>query len=199
MLFNIIAACDNKNGIVYKNKLPWVITKDLRRFKELTMNNIVIMGRKTWESLIIKPLPYRCNIVISSTLEDDRVDHIFKTFDQALTYIDVSKIYNSKTVYVIGGEQLYKEAINNILCDKVLITEVYKNHLCDTHFPELPKNFSLVNVSDFMNENDYYFRYFTYCRFQLNWKNEEEDKYLMTFQNYTGSVSDEGPNGLTLT
>ena len=178
MLFNIITAYDNKNGIGYKNDIPWYISKDLKRFKELTINNVVIMGKNTWESLPIKPLPNRFNIVISSTLKDDRIDHIFKTLDEALTHIDSNKKYNLKTIYIIGGEKLYKEAIKSILCDKVLVTEVYKNYNCDTFFPKLSNDFKLINVSNFMNENDLYFRYLTYSRFKLNWINIEEQKYI---------------------
>ena len=57
MLFNVIVAHDKKNGIGYKNKLPWHLEHDMNMFKMLTSNNVVIMGKNTWESLPIKPLP----------------------------------------------------------------------------------------------------------------------------------------------
>ena len=66
----LILACDLKGGIGYQNKLPWHIPLDLSRFKSLTKNGVVVMGRKTWESLPKKPLPNRVNVVISNTLKD---------------------------------------------------------------------------------------------------------------------------------
>ena len=63
-MISIIAAV-SKNGVIgVDNKLPWNLPEDLKRFKELTTNNVVIMGRKTYES-IGKPLPNRINIVIT--------------------------------------------------------------------------------------------------------------------------------------
>ena len=65
----LILACDLNGGIGYKNKLPWYIPLDLKRFKNLTQNGVVVMGRKTWESLPKKPLPKRVNVVVSKTLQ----------------------------------------------------------------------------------------------------------------------------------
>ena len=63
----LILACDPKGGIGYKNKLPWnKIQGDLPRFKRLTDDCIIVMGRKTWESLPVKPLPNRTNLIITS-------------------------------------------------------------------------------------------------------------------------------------
>ena len=63
----LVIACDPNGGIGYKNKLPWTkIEGDLPRFKKLTENRVVFMGRNTWESLPVKPLPNRQNFIITS-------------------------------------------------------------------------------------------------------------------------------------
>jgi len=63
----LIVACDPNGGIGYKNKLPWTkIQGDLPRFKQLTQNKIVVMGRNTWDSLPKKPLPNRINYILTS-------------------------------------------------------------------------------------------------------------------------------------
>ena len=83
------------------------------------------MGKNTWESLPIKPLPNRINIVISSTLNDDKPNKICKTLDEALNS-EIVKNNESKDVFVIGGEKLYTEAISHKDCEKIYVTEVYK-------------------------------------------------------------------------
>ena len=184
MSFNIIVAHDNKNGIGFKNKLPWNLKKDLNRFKDLTMDNIVIMGKNTWESLPIKPLPNRINIVISKTLKDDSVDHIFPTLNEAVIFTQLNQKCVYKQVFVIGGNQLYNEAINSMYCDKIYITEVYDDFQCDTFFPVLPKKFKPISVTKFYKENNIYFRYITYSQSGDKWKNnKEETEYLKLLYN----------------
>ena len=66
----VLVALDTKSGIIgANNTLPWHIPQDLALFKALTVNSTVVMGRRTWESLPVKPLPNRLNIVISRTPE----------------------------------------------------------------------------------------------------------------------------------
>ena len=66
MKINLIWAQDYNGGIGKEGNIPWYISEDLKHFKKLTQNSIVIMGRKTWDSLPFKPLPSRRNIVLSS-------------------------------------------------------------------------------------------------------------------------------------
>ena len=65
MKIHLIWAQDTNGGIGKNGKLPWHISEDLKKFKSLTYNSTVIMGRKTWDSLPIKPLPNRRNFVLS--------------------------------------------------------------------------------------------------------------------------------------
>ena len=67
--FSIILAMDSQNGIGKNNGLPWRIREDLRLFSQITRNNVVIMGRNTWDSLPKKPLPFRINVVISRSVK----------------------------------------------------------------------------------------------------------------------------------
>ena len=63
--FSIIIALNEKNGIGLNNEIPWKCPEDLRFFRQMTENNVVVMGRKTWESLPHRPLKNRINIVLS--------------------------------------------------------------------------------------------------------------------------------------
>lgn len=111
MLINIIVATDLNGAIGAGNKLPWHLPKELARFKELTMNSTVIMGRKTYESMPFYPkgLPGRNNVIISRTLKEVPGCTVVDSLD---TYMRYLKLSNSKeTVWVIGGGEIYKEAI----------------------------------------------------------------------------------------
>ena len=129
MAITIIVAKSN-NGIIGKDgDLPWRIPEDLKRFKRLTTGNIVVMGRKTYDS-IGRPLPNRKNIVISrnTSLKIEGVE-----VEQDL--IDVLKRNQEENVYVIGGGQIYVDALP--LTEKLEITEVDVELVGDTSFPEI--------------------------------------------------------------
>ena len=71
MKIQLIWVQDENGGIGKKGKLPWHIPEDLMNFKQITLNQVVIMGRITWDSLSIKPLPKRRNIVLSHSKFDE--------------------------------------------------------------------------------------------------------------------------------
>jgi dihydrofolate reductase len=129
-MVSLIAAV-SKNGVIgVDNKLPWYIPQDLKRFKELTTNNVVIMGRKTYES-IGKPLPNRLNIVVSRNkdLEIDGclvVDSISKA---------IKKAGSDKEIFIIGGGEIYRKSIK--FADEIYLTRIDTIHEGDTTFPEL--------------------------------------------------------------
>ena len=126
----IIKFAQNLLGFIGKdNIIPWKCKRDLKDFKEVTTDNIVIMGRKTFESIGSKPLPNRINIVVS--MNDDYVitqretntntDLYFCTsLETALKYCD---IYPNKNVYIIGGAMLIESAIR-LLGDKISRVEI---------------------------------------------------------------------------
>lgn len=115
MLAIIVAR--SKNNVIGKDGcIPWRIKGEQKQFKELTTNNVVIMGRKTYED-IGHPLPNRLNIVISSTVNYEGENLItVKSLQEALEYAD------GKDIYVAGGFGVFKEAIPYV--DKMYITEV---------------------------------------------------------------------------
>lgn len=129
-MISIIAALDEKRGIGKAGQLPWHISEDLKRFKEITLGHTVIMGRITFDS-IGKPLLNRKNIVISSQLQnlDGAIkDLVFvNSLDEAL---EIAK----GDVFIIGGGQVYAESIEK--ADKLYLTLVEGDFNCDTFFPD---------------------------------------------------------------
>ena len=96
----IVAFCKNR-GIGFQNKLPWHIPNELKYFKRKTTkgdNNVVIMGKNTWESLPKKPLPKRINIVLSKTLNEKDVKdaYIFSDMEELNRFIIDEFYYNEK-------------------------------------------------------------------------------------------------------
>ena len=103
MEIHLIWAQDENGGIGKDGNLPWYIPEDLKKFKELTLNSTIVMGRKTWESLPIKPLPKRQNIVLSRTQNYDTV--MCSSLDECMEYLANQNI---SKVFIIGGRSIYK-------------------------------------------------------------------------------------------
>lgn len=161
MRISLIVATDENWVIGLDNKMPWHLPADLKYFKNVTMNKPVIMGRKTFES-IGKPLPGRKNIVITRQKDwcADGVT-IAASFDEALQF-GASFALNDKSeeVMVIGGAQIYKEALPK--AQRVYLTRIHAKFVGDTAFPELDENeWSEVernfNNADASNHYDYSF------------------------------------------
>ena len=85
MKVHLIWAQDLNGGIGRDGKLPWYIPEDLKNFKKITTQSIVIMGRKTWDSLPLKPLPKRRNIVLSSTSQDNV--ETYSTYNECISQL----------------------------------------------------------------------------------------------------------------
>ena len=147
---NLIVACDKDYGIGCDNKLPdWRIEEselskiDMKNFTKLTVgdgNNIVIMGRKTFESLPNGALKNRLNIVISRQFEFNQCT----CFDNLLDAFDYSKDYISKSggkIWVIGGSHIYEESIRLNLVEKVYVTKFKQRYSCDTYLGPLTIEF----------------------------------------------------------
>jgi len=128
----ILVAAMDPMGIIGKNgKLPWNFPQDLSYFKKLTSGHIVVMGRKTWQSLPVKPLSNRVNIVFSRIMlpEDAPGAIIVKDIEELQkAVIEIP----DKNIFLIGGAQLYTELID--WCDDMVITHVKKRHDGDTYF-----------------------------------------------------------------
>ena len=119
-------------GIIGKdNTIPWHYSADLKRFKRLTTDNTIIMGRKTWESLPIKPLPNRRNIVITrSSIKDIEC---FQSIDDALQTCEGD-------VWFIGGAGIYQEAMQKAdIIDMTLVPDNVSGEDC-IYFPNIDKS-----------------------------------------------------------
>lgn len=133
MKIKLIAAVDRSFAIGSSGVLLFKIPEDLKLFKRLTTGHIVLMGRKTFESLGCKPLPDRVNIVVSKTNKYDKDGVI--TFDSLETAVEYSKLnYPDKDLYIIGGGKVYKQCIG--FADEIILTWYNKVHeAADTYFP----------------------------------------------------------------
>ena len=171
--FSIVVAVDEKFGIGRQGGLPWNLPGDLKHFKEVTMQggprqNIVIMGRKTWESIPPKfrPLPGRINLVLT------RDPAIF--FPNAIRALDLEDALALTTkpplkdtvgdIYVIGGGEVFNTAIRHPACQKLFITHVQQSYDCDRFFPAIPSAFKETARSQIFQEGGICFFFSTYNR-----------------------------------
>ena len=137
MKIKLIAAVDRNFAIGKRGSLLFKIPEDLKLFKRLTTGHIVLMGRKTFESLGCKPLPDRVNIVISTTKKFD--DDGVITFESLTTAVEYSKLnYPDKDLYVVGGGRVYEESLK--YADEFILTRYDRSYEdADTYFPEVPE------------------------------------------------------------
>ena len=147
MIYKIIVATCNNNGIGINNKLPWTtINEDMKMFSKLTIgnhNNAVIMGRKTYES-IGKPLKNRINIILSNTLNVNNNNII--SFNNIKDIIDYCEKKNFEDVWIIGGEKIYSLFINLDIVKEIYQTKIYQNFECDSYFPEIKNKYNLKEI-----------------------------------------------------
>lgn len=149
-MINIIAAIDSKRGIGKDNKLIWHIGDDLKRFKSLTQNHPIIMGRKTFQS-IGKALPQRTNIVITSDPNFKAENAVVvDSIEEALQKAKESEGFEE--IYIIGGGQIYKQALEKDLVDRLYLTLVEGDFNADTFFPEYSK-FRVVSSKNHAFDN----------------------------------------------
>lgn len=127
----MIVAADLGNGIGLNNDMPWHISEDLKRFKEITSGHTIVMGRKTWESLPKKPLPNRRNIVLTRDMGYNS--------NGAEVYNAVSTILNEtrdeKKVFVIGGATVYEAFYPHV--KMLYLTRINSRFETDTNIPFL--------------------------------------------------------------
>ncbi len=168
MKFSIIAAMDSKNGIGVKNRLPWNIPEDLDYFNKLTTGNgrnVVIMGKKTWESLPEKyrPLPKRTNFVLTRDAEYKAKGGIVSaSIDDAF---ERSLSHHPEQVFVIGGTNVYEQALADSRCALVYLTLVAGDHGCDAFFPTVDETiFEKVFESKPRTVNGETYRFVKYRR-----------------------------------
>jgi len=130
MILTIIAAIANNNALGKDNQLIWHLSADLKRFKKLTTGHHIIMGRKTFES-IGKPLSNRTTIIITRNKNYKQEGCLVaNSLEKA-----IKMVKNDNTPFIIGGAQIYKEAIK--IVDKLDITFVHHDFEADVFFPKI--------------------------------------------------------------
>lgn len=134
MDLKLIVAC-NKLGIIgNNNNIPWYVPEDLKYFKDITINNIVIMGRKTFDSLPNKILKDRLNIIITNNyLNYENIENkcIFTNMDNIMTILN--NLNNNKKIFIIGGKEIYKLFLP--ICKTIYLTIINYDGDGDTVFP----------------------------------------------------------------
>ena len=158
-------ACMSQNRVIGKdNKLPWHIPEDMKFFKEKTLGHPIIMGRKTFESLSVKPLPRRPNIIITRNTRyiHPKETFVFHNIEEAFQLCKEKKELWGDEVYICGGAEIYRQTLN--VSDYIYLTIVHKDFEGDAFFPEFDLNiFKEVERKDF-NSAPIPFSFITYRR-----------------------------------
>jgi dihydrofolate reductase len=160
MISSLIVAVAENNVIGKGNELIWHLPNDMNFFKTTTLNHHIITGRKNYISIPKKyrPLVKRTNIVLTkqnSFNEEGCI--VMHTLEDAINY---AKNNNETEVFIIGGGQIYKEALEKMLIDKMYITHVNQNFDGDTYFPDFnEKEWKKVNETNYPADEKHLYSY----------------------------------------
>jgi dihydrofolate reductase len=159
-MITIIAAIAENNALGKDNQLIWYLPADLKRFKQVTLNHHIIMGRKTFESLG-KPLPNRTSIIISRNKDYTAAGCIVvNSLKEALKAAETDE-----NPYILGGAEIYKQAIK--IADKLDLTFVHHTFNADVFFPTIDTLiWKETSRQDFKadEKNKYDFSFVSYIR-----------------------------------
>ncbi len=137
-MITIIAAVGENNAIGKDNKLLWHLPDDFKRFKELTSNHYIIMGRKTFESFP-KPLPNRTHVIITNNKDYIAPGCIIVNSLKSA----IESCPKNEEIFIIGGGEIYKQSLE--FSDKIELTIVSTSPDADTFFPTFGKGWKLVS------------------------------------------------------
>lgn len=158
----IVAAAEN-NAIGKNNDLLWHISRDLKRFKELTQGHYIVMGKKTYFSLPKRPLPNRTSLIITD-IAGEEIDGCLMAYSIEDA---ISKMDPENENFIIGGGSVYAQFLQ--YADKIYLTRVNKEFDADTFFPEISLNEwnlkAKTEVTD-DTQNDFTYSFETYVRKQ---------------------------------
>jgi len=159
-MIKIIVATSKNKVIGSNNELIWKLSSDLKRFKELTTGHPVVMGRKTYES-IGRPLPNRRNIIITRNSEYE-VEGC-----ETVSSLEEALLLTNNDCFIIGGGEIYKQSLE--VADKIYLTLVHKDFEGDTTFPELGKEWAIIDTKDFDadEKNEYNYSFIEYDRYEF--------------------------------
>lgn len=127
-MINLIYARDRSHGIGKNNVMPWHVPEDFKYFKHMTAGETIVMGRKTWDSLPLKPLPYRRNVVLSRHERED--------VETVNSLEELKALAHERVVWVIGGAELFSAMVT----DATYVSEsvIPGKYDCDTFVKPLP-------------------------------------------------------------
>jgi dihydrofolate reductase len=164
--FSVLVAKTLRGGIGKNNTLPWHIKADLQSFSKRTTNNVIILGRNTYDSLPKKPLPNRIHIVISSTLKIDNPNVIVvSNFEQALTESKRFFFNQDKNIFVIGGSRVYDDALDNPACGRIYVTQILNDIECDTYISSIPDDdYEIDKIGSVEKQNEIFYQFLEYKR-----------------------------------
>ncbi len=154
------------NGVIGKdNAMPWHLPEDMAHFKQLTQGCVVIMGRKTWDSLPprFRPLPGRTNIVVTRQ-GDWQAEGALRadSLAQALQQAQAASTEPSRPVWVMGGAQIYAQALP--LASRVEVTEIAQDFDGDAYAPTLDAHWVEATRSEHISTNGLPFHFVSYVR-----------------------------------
>lgn len=158
---NMIVAADKKNGIGYRGKLLVTIPFDQQLFRKETLGKVVVMGRKTFESLPGgRALEGRTNLVLTRNTDwNAKGAVVLHSMEEALEAV---KAYPGEAVYVIGGESIYRQFLP--YADRIHMTRIDYTYEADSFFPALsPEEWKLTRVSD---EQTYFDLVYDFCCYE---------------------------------
>lgn len=136
MIVSLIVAIAENNAIGLNNDLLWHLPNDMKYFKEVTTGHHIITGRKNYISIPEKyrPLVNRTNLVLTRGNFDEKGCKCFSNLESAINYAQQN---HENELFIIGGGQIYKEAIEKGLIDKMYITHIHESFEADTFFPSI--------------------------------------------------------------
>ncbi len=136
-MYKLIVAKNADNGIGYENDIPWTADSiDMKFFRSKTINNIIIMGKNTWNSLTKKPLKNRINVILTRNKKD-----LHDLNDKCLTFDSIKSCHNylndnypDLERWIIGGEMIYNDYLNKELISEAYVSEFNSYEICDRFF-----------------------------------------------------------------
>jgi dihydrofolate reductase len=150
-MITLIGACDQNKGIGYNSELPWPrIPEDMKFFRETTTDHIVVMGRKTFESIGSKPLPNRHNYVVTRDVVILKGEDTVYPCNDLRGFLEKASSVAHES-FVIGGAEIYKQALP--FATRILITRVAGEFLCDTFWNPDLSDWTLVDSKPVRNDN----------------------------------------------
>ena len=132
----LIAAIGENHELGKDGGLPWHLPDDLKRFKAVTRGHAIVMGRKTYATLL-KALPERHSIVVSRTMDPSEAAEgvdVVRSLDEAFSVAASGPRSGMGRVYVVGGGEIYRQALS--VADKLDLTRVQGRFGADAHFPQ---------------------------------------------------------------